>query len=145
MEIWPMPCDRSRRCRSAGLPDRASPAGFSVSAIAFDPGSRVGLSQPHLVALQTGEAVTGVIIGEMAQVILAVRLMLAVQHGDMGRDIALKQPCEKRACAIGFVGRQSIRPERMTLCSARQHLLCRDDLLAQPVRDTQRFRATLTT
>lgn len=83
---------------------------------------------------ETGEAVTVSIIDEMAQIILAARLMLAVKHWDMGCDIARKQPSQERAGSVGFVCGQCIRAERMPVGGARQHLLGGDDLLAQPSR-----------
>ena len=48
---------------------------------------------------ETGEAVTVSIIGEMAQIIFAARLMLTVKHRDVGCDIAGEQPSQERAGA----------------------------------------------
>ena len=67
---------------------------------------------------------------EMSEIIFAARLMLAVQQRDVGRNIALEQPCKDRAGALGFVCRQSIVVNCVPFGCARQHLLGGDDLLA---------------
>lgn len=52
------------------------------------------------MAFETGKAVPLRIILEMADVVFAIRLMLAVQHRNVRRDIPLEQLCQKRACAV---------------------------------------------
>ena len=110
-----VPCDRSGWCGGAGFPDRACPAGFGVSAITFYSSGLVFTAKAQFMPFQTGEAVAVCVICKMAQVILAIGLGLAVQHRDLGRNIALKQPCEERAGAVGFVRRQSIRAVRASI------------------------------
>ena len=65
----------------------------------LDPSHRVSRAKCHFVLFETGEAVTVSIIGEMAQIIFAARLMLTVKHRDVGCDIAGEQPSQERAGA----------------------------------------------
>jgi hypothetical protein len=129
-----VPHDRSGGRSGASFSDRAGFAVSGVCTVMLDPSHRVSRAKRHFVPFETGESVTVRVIGEMAQIILAARLMLAVKHRDVGCDIALEQPSEERAGAIGFVCGQCIRAEGVPLGSARQHLLGGDDLLAQPGR-----------
>ena len=97
------------------------PESTPVCAIPFDSCHRINFPKAHLVPLKTGEAVTVSVIGEVAQVIFAVGLLLAVEHRDMRCDLALEQPCQESARAVGFVSRQSIGAERVPLGGACQH------------------------
>lgn len=92
--------DSSKRRVSAGFADRTCTTGFLAREVAFDPVGFLDPPQWHLAPLKTSEAVPLRIILEMADVVFAIRLMLAVQHRNVWRDIPLEQPCQKRACAV---------------------------------------------
>ena len=92
--------DRSERRVGTGLSDRTRAAGFLAGEVALDAVVFLDPAQGHFMPFKTGEAIAVGIILEMADVIFAVRLMLAVQDGDVRRDIAFQQPRQKRAGAV---------------------------------------------
>ncbi len=82
--------DGSERRIGAGFPDRASATGSFACEVPFDAIVFPDPAQWHLVAFQTGVAVPIGIILEMADVVLALGLVLAVEHRDMRRHLALQ-------------------------------------------------------
>ena len=95
-----VPRDRSERRVGTGLADRTCAAGFLASEVALDAVILLDPAQGQLVPLKAGEAVPACVILEVTDVIFSVRLMLAVQHWNVRRDIAFQQPCQKRAGAV---------------------------------------------
>lgn len=92
--------DGSERRIGAGPFDRTRTASFFPGEVAFDPVGLLDPAERHFVAFKTGVAIALGNILEMAEIVLALGLMLAVQHRHMRREFTLQEPGQERAGAV---------------------------------------------
>ena len=84
------------------------------------------------MAFEAGVDVALGVILEVTEVVFAIRLALAVQHGNVRCHLTVQQPRQKWSRAVRPIGGDRVWLEVMPLGTALHHRFGRDDFLAQP-------------
>ena len=100
--------NRSNWSIRTGLADRTAATDFCIAAIPFDPGVLVCAAQLQFMTFDAGVTVAFAVILEVAEVVFALGLMLAVKNRNVRRHLAVQQPRQKWPRAIRSVGGEPI-------------------------------------